>query len=321
MMGETFNTIVGHDNQKQYFLELLSKNRVGHAYCFKGASGIGKRHFGLALIRELLCAGRADDYVKFDSANHPDYLAIISETAILTEQINALRQFIYKKPLIAARKAVLFDDAANMNEQAQNKLLKILEDPPGNALLLMITSRPNQLLPTVASRLTQINFNPLTRPQMTRLIERHNLPLDDVLVDVSAGSFGSYQRLQCDETFAERSRATIALLVSAAQKGSNQWLLDIGLLDQYKDDSSYLFYLLRLALRDLLVYAQSNCAEGLKILKPNDLDNIDNNTIKTMAIYDMIREINRAEVALSRGQNYGLVVETLFFNIEEALNG
>ncbi len=321
MIKRAFQDVVGHQRQQHYFYEQLANNQVAHAYCFKGAAGIGKHFFAKALIREMMCAGRPDDYVKFDTANHPDYLAIVSGGAILTEQVNALREFIYKKPLIAGRKAVLFDDAANMNEQAQNKLLKILEEPPGSTLLILITNRPSGLLPTIASRLTQISFNPLDQQQMKTLIKRHGLAFDEFLLGVSAGSFGSYLQFQSNQQFAERSRATIAMLVSVATKRSNQWLLDIGLLEQYKEDSAALFYLLRLVLRDLLIYAQSNTTEQLRLLKPFDLQNIDNNTIKVAPIYGMIREINRAEVALARGQNYSLVTERLLFNIEEALNG
>ncbi len=320
MINQTFDSVVGHDRQKRYFSELLSKKQTGHAYCLKGAAGIGKRYFALQFLRELLCCGNSADYIKFDTSNHPDYLAIINEGSILTEQINALRDFVYKKPLIAAVKTILIDDAANINEQAQNKLLKILEDPPGHVLLIFITNRPNQLLPTVLSRLTQINFNPLSMQQIELLTKRHSLQQDDRLIGISAGSFGTYLRLQSDETFAMRSQATITMLLSSLN-GSNQWLFSADLLNQYKDDTAHLFYLMRAVLRDLLVYAKTNSCTQLNILNSNDVDNIDNKTINTSAIYDMIREINRAESALQRGQNYSLLTETLLFNIEEALHG
>ncbi len=321
MNGRLFADIIGQDRAKQYFLERLQGRELSHAYCFKGAGGIGKRRFAMSLIREQLCAGNTADYLKFDSANHPDFLAIVSDAAILTEQVNDVRQFIYKKPLLAPLKAILFDDAANLNESAQNKLLKILEDPPGEILLIFITSRPDRLLPTVASRLTHINFSPLSGDQMKQLIARYNLEYDDVLLGLSAGSFGSYMRLQTDEVFAARSRALIDLLVSAIAANSNQWLFDIDLLDQYKGEPGHLFYLLKLALRDVLVYATTDSVAQLKLLKQYDIDNIVNKPINRAAIYGMIREINRAERAIERGQNYSLVSETLFFNIEEAFNG
>ncbi len=320
MINQTFQNVVGHDRQKHYFSELLAKQQAGHAYCLKGASGIGKRYFALQFLREMMCRGNEKDYLKFDTSNHPDYLAIVSESSILTEQINGLRDFVYKKPLISAVKAILIDDAANINEQAQNKLLKILEDPPGHILMLFITNRPNQLLPTVLSRLTQINFNPLSIQQIGHLTARHQLQHDNRLIGISAGSFGTYLRLQSDEQFAARSQATIDLLLCSL-KGSHQWLLNNDLLSQYKDDTAHLFYLMRAVLRDLLVYAKTNSCTQLKILNANDVDNIDNNAINQVAIYDMIRDVNRAESALQRGQNYNLLMETLLFNIEEALHG
>ncbi len=320
MINQTFQQVVGHERQKQYFSELLASQKAGHAYCLKGAAGIGKRYFAMQFLREMMCCGNRADYVKFDTSNHPDYLAIINDGTILSDQINSIRQFVYKKPLISPIKAILIDDAANMNEQAQNKILKILEEPPGHVLMLFITNRPNQLLPTVLSRLTHIGFNPLTTEQVDQLIERHNLTRDNRLIGISAGSFGIYQRLKCDEQFAQLSEKTVQVLLSGL-KGSNQWLLESDLLNQYKDNSAHLFYLMRAVLRDLLVYSKTNRLTALKILNSADVANIDNKTINQVAIYDMIREINRAESALQRGQNYSLLMETLLFNIEEALHG
>ncbi len=320
MINQTFQNVVGHERQKQYFSELLAKQKAGHAYCLKGAAGIGKHYFAMQFLREMICCGNSADYVKFDTLNHPDYLEIVNDGTILSDQVNVIRDFIYKKPLISPIKAILIDDAANMNEQAQNKILKILEEPPGHVLMLFITNRPNQLLPTVLSRLTHIVFNPLAIKQVDLLIERHHLTRDDRLIGISAGSFGTYQRLQSDQQFAKLSEKTIEVLLSGL-KGSNQWLLDGDLLNQYKDNSAHLFYLMRVVLRDLLVYSKTNRLDALKVLNSADVANIDNKTINQVSIYDMIREINRAESALQRGQNYNLLMETLLFNIEEALHG
>ncbi len=320
MINQTFQNVVGHARQKQYFSELLAKQQAGHAYCLKGPAGIGKRYFAMQFLREMMCRTNCADYVKFDTSNHPDYLAIVNEGSILSEHIKSLRDFIYKKPLLSPVKAVLIDDAANMNEQLQNKILKILEEPPGHVLIMFITNRPNQLLPTVASRLTAINFNPLSTQQIEQLTTQHSLKCDPRLIAISAGSFGTYLRLQSDEQFTQLSEKTIKVLLSSLN-GSNQWLLEGDLLNQYKDDTAHLFYLMRIVLRDLLVYKKTNRLSLLKILNSNDIVNIDNKAINQAVIYDMIREINRAESALARGQNYRLLMETLLFNIEEALNG
>ncbi|PID79332.1 MAG: hypothetical protein CSB19_02490, partial [Clostridiales bacterium] len=260
----------------------------------------------------------ADDRLKYDSANHPDFLAIVSEETILSEKIDVLRQFIYKKPLLATIKAVLIDDVANLNEVAQNKLLKIIEEPPGHAVLLLVTNRPGQLIDTLLSRVVQVNFNPLSGAEMAALIGRHQLLYDDSLVAIADGSFGAYMRRQSDSKFIEDSQKIIDMVLATGKAVAPEWLNDLANLDAYKEDTNHLFYLLKASLRDLLVYAKAGKAASFKLLNLNDVAAIDNKAIKSAVIYDMINSVNRAEAAIERGQNYSLITEKLFFDIREA---
>ncbi len=317
MNSSAFETVVGHARQREYFSALLNANSVGHAYCFKGAAGIGKAHFANCFLRALLCHS-ADDRLKYDSANHPDFLAIVSEETILSEKIDALRQFIYKRPLLSALKAVLIDDVANLNEVAQNKLLKIIEEPPGHAVLLLVTNRPGQLIDTLLSRVVQVNFNPLSSAEMAALIKRHQLPYDASLVAIADGSFGAYMRRQSDQKFIADSQKIVDMVLATGKAVAPDWLNDLANLDAYKEDANHLFYLLKASLRDLLVYAKLGKAASFKMLNLNDVATIDNKAIKSAVIYDMINSVNRAEAAIERGQNYSLITEKLFFDIREA---
>ncbi len=317
MNSSAFDTVVGHDRQREYFSALLNANSVGHAYCFKGAAGIGKAYFANCFLRALLCRS-ADDRLKYDSSNHPDFLAIVSEDTILSEKIDELRQFIYKKPLLSALKAVLIDDVANLNEVAQNKLLKIIEEPPGHAVLLLVTNRPGQLIDTLLSRVVQVNFNPLSGAEMAALIERHQLPYEVSLVAISDGSFGAYLHCQSDRQFIEDSQKIIDMVLATGKAVAPDWLKDLAHLEAYKEDTNRLFYLLKASLRDLLVYAKLGKAANLKMINLNDVATINNKAIKSAVIYDMINSVNRAEAAIERGQNYSLITEKLFFDIREA---
>lgn len=166
--------------------QALASGRVPHAYLFEGPAGVGKELTARALAARLLCeraepAGAADACGQCQSCrliaadNHPDFHLIhrglhkfhpdraVRAGKGLFLAVDVVRQFLIEPanitPSLGRCRVFVIRDAERMNEQAQNALLKTLEEPPGNACLILLTSSADRLLPTIRSRCQRVSFD------------------------------------------------------------------------------------------------------------------------------------------------------------------
>lgn len=202
----TLQTIIGHQQQIDRLIAAVSQQRVAHAYLLSGPPGIGKKLVALHFARQLLCetaqgCGACSACHKVDSGSHPDLSILISEGSYLKiEQIRTLQQFLLLRPLEGRYKICLIDDAEKLTVEAANALLKTLEEPQPGTILLLISSRPEQLLPTIRSRCQQLRFSKIPRPELTEhLTTTLDLSVEQAaaMAAVADGSFtkilGSHQ--------------------------------------------------------------------------------------------------------------------------------
>ena len=160
-----FENIIGNDKIKKYLNRELENNTVLHSYIFSGMESIGKMLFAKEFAKNILCLKEKNNNCNcksclcFNSENHPDF-EIINENGetIKIEQIRSLTGKIIEKPIISEKKIYIINDAEKMTNEAQNCLLKTLEEPPEFATIILITSNVNLLLNTVVSRCVKIEF-------------------------------------------------------------------------------------------------------------------------------------------------------------------
>jgi len=160
----TFAQIIGHERQKNILRRALASGRLAHAYLFAGPDGVGKRLMALALARFLFCAhgtgcGDCAACRKLDHRNHPDLHVLEPDgSSIKIEQVRALQRDLSLRPLEASRKVCLIEAADTMTVAAANALLKTLEEPRGDTVLLLLSSQPQRLLETIRSRCQLLLF-------------------------------------------------------------------------------------------------------------------------------------------------------------------
>ena len=194
----TFDQILGHERQKEILHRALANGRVAHAYLFSGPDGIGKRLMALALARAIVCleqrgCGNCIACRKIDHQNHPDLHILEPDgTSIKIEQIRSFQRELNLKPLEAPRKICLIEQAETMTVGAANALLKTLEEPRGDTLLILLSAQPNRLLETIRSRCQPLPFtrHPNSRIQ-TELERQLGIASTEshVLAALSEGSF------------------------------------------------------------------------------------------------------------------------------------
>lgn len=198
-----FEEILGNNKIKKD-LEISAQNETtAHSYLFIGPDGIGKKLIAENFARMILCqehgekkgCGTCSSCIKFDSSNNPDFFEIEPDgNSLKIAQIREMLENIYQKPIVSDKKVFIINDSENMTQEAQNSLLKTLEEPPEYVVIIMITSNENMLLNTVKSRCVKLNFQGLTKQEMNKYISQSGNEsfsrMSDTLLEMCNGSIG-----------------------------------------------------------------------------------------------------------------------------------
>ena len=195
----SFRDIVGHEQIIRQLQNGIRQKKVSHAYLFCGETGSGKRLMADAFAKTLLCeaggieaCGTCKSCKQAESGNQPDLRAVVREKASLgvseiREQVTSDAQI---KPYSSAYKVYIIDEADKLTEEAQNALLKTIEEPPEYAVFLLLATKREALLPTVLSRCVTISFYPVETGKIRKfLMEKRKLP-DYVAQNAAAFSGG-----------------------------------------------------------------------------------------------------------------------------------
>lgn len=174
-----FEKILGNEKNKHFLEEIVNKSNTSHSYMFIGKSSIGKKLFAKEFAKAILCEGEAEkpcdhciSCIKFNNNNHPDfYLLEVEDMSIKNEQIREINKKILEKPIESTKKVYIIDNSELMTIQAQNTLLKTLEEPPEYATIILITNNENLMLNTIKSRCIKIYFNELKENEILSILK------------------------------------------------------------------------------------------------------------------------------------------------------
>lgn len=224
----TFASIIGHEQQKSILRRAIEHQRIAHAYLFEGADGIGKRLMALAFARALLCerhqgCGECTACRKVDSNIHPDVHILDSlETSIKIDQVRDLQQQLALRPLEGDYKFCLIENAERFTNNAANALLKTLEEPQPNTVIILLSGQPEKLLTTIRSRCQRLPFKRLSKGQIEEMLSAR-LELNSTQVAILAAlSDGSFKKAlgTKQDLYLEKRRDLIQTL-SGLSSGSN----------------------------------------------------------------------------------------------------
>jgi DNA polymerase III subunit delta' len=178
-----FRDIVGQDRALLLLQKAIAEARLPHAYLFHGLSGVGKKFTAVQFIKTLYCPVSPLDACdacptchRIATDNHPDVLYVTpDDTAMKIEQIRAIQRRLSYKPYENQRTTVLMESCELLSPPAANALLKTLEEPPTNALLLLLTSKKEALPLTIVSRCQLVPFRPLSPSHLRTIFERQGV--------------------------------------------------------------------------------------------------------------------------------------------------
>lgn len=327
----SFREILGHRRPIEILQRAIETGHLPHAYLFLGPDGIGKKRVALNLAKVLNCEGEAgldccDSCIpcrKIDKGIHPDVSLIEPEGASLKiEQARGAQRDISLKPYEGRKKVYIFDRAERMTEAAENALLKTLEEPTGETLLILVTSSPDSLLPTVLSRTQRIRFDPLSEQELASYLMRirsWSAERAKFVASLSGGSLGRALAGEREDLFSLRDE-TISSLSSILREKICQ-LLDLAeAWAQEKEELSERLDFLLIWVRDLRVY-QTSKDEALLINR--DLAHRIREEAASFSpavlghLFQVIQETNHG---LSRNANPRLSLEAMFIRMRGAFS-
>lgn len=261
-----FSDIVGHEDVISHFQSAIEMNKVSHAYILEGETGMGKKLIADTFAKVMQCQEKGveacdvcQSCVLYNSGNHPDVIHVkaTKKTGIgvddIREQVN---KDVYIKPYVFDYKIYIIHDAEKMTIQAQNALLKTIEEPPSYVRFILLASHTYPFLPTVLSRCVVIKLKPQSRDVITKYLEEH-LELPDYQAKLysafARGNIGKAMSLKQSDDFREM-RDDMAAFMEVVAKGQKIDVLEqVETFEKYKDTKSDFLDLLLTWLRDLMV--------------------------------------------------------------------
>lgn len=195
--------LVGNRKTKKLLDDILVAKDHSHAYLFVGSNGVGKTSFATDFAKSLVCesdiaCGTCGNCLLFDSGNHPDVIINDSLESITVDQMRGIIENLSLKPYQAAKKVLILANAERMTTSAANSLLKTLEEPTKETVVILTANNHSKLLPTITSRVQQIKFNNLTADEIKEYLKQIDCTGSDELVEMSLGRPNLAERLAND---------------------------------------------------------------------------------------------------------------------------
>jgi DNA polymerase-3 subunit delta' len=324
-----FAELIGHTKQIESLRAALSNQRLHHAYLFAGPEGVGKRTFAMALAKAIHCAESVGDYcghcascASIIDSNHADVRLVQplpNKKEISIHQVRELERELRYRSFSGERKIAIVDPASLMNVAAQNALLKTLEEPPENSLIILVTPNAGALLPTLRSRCLRLSFAPLPRQQVAAFLQRQNdISAKDAefLAAMSMGSIGLAASLD-QTTLIEKRRVWIGLLGALRQRDYQGAIAAAEALGAKREDALAFLNWAQSWYRDVLIHRVTGTADeliNLDMMSQIEQNSAERGVDRALAA---LEGIAGATAGIQRNLNRRMVLEKLFFGVVE----
>mgnify|MGYP005761826769 FL=1 len=325
-----FKDVAGHEDIISHLQNAVKMNKVSHAYIFGGEHGSGKKLLASLFAMTLQCETQGIEPCmqctsckKALSKNHPDIINITHEkpNSIGIEEIRQqLIDDVAIKPYESRYKIYIINEAQKMTLQAQNALLKTIEEPPAYAVILLLADNPDSLLPTISSRCVILNLKPVSDNLVkSYLMERMHIPDYQAEVDASfaQGNIGKAERIATSEEYAEVMENSLRLVKYAQNMELYELVEAIKGMTADKDNIQDYLDIFSMWFRDVLLFKATREVDTLVFRQ--EINYIKERAQKSSyeGLERIIDAIQTAGVRLKANVNSELTMELLFLTIKE----
>ena len=325
-----FKDIIGQEQLKEHLQNAISMNKVSHAYIINGERSSGKEFVAKIFAMTLQCekqgtepCGECHSCKQAMSQNHPDIIFVSHEkpNTIGVEDIrNQINNDIMIKPYSGPRKIYIMNEGEKMTVQAQNALLKTLEEPPEYAVILILTANVDAFLPTILSRCVVLNMKPVADELVKKyLMSELHVPdyKANICVAFARGNIGKAKLLASSEEFEKVKEEAITLVKYINDMETNEIVKAIKKISEYKLDVNDYLDILSVWYRDVLLYKATRDINSL--IFRDELQQItrvaDRSTYE--GIENIVNALEQAKRRLQANVNFDLTMELLLLTIQE----
>ena len=327
-----FQDILGNDMIKEHFKKAIENNKISHAYILTGEEGTGRKSIANAFSMALLCekGGKEPCMVCHSckqvlSGNHPDLIYVKHEKPNsigvddIREQIN---DTIMIRPYSSYYKIYIVDEAEKMTVQAQNALLKTMEEPPFYAVIILITTNQEAFLPTILSRCVQLKLKPLKDFTVKSYLSEH-LGVPEKEAEICAafarGNLGKAIHLASSDEFKELYQKVMMMVKNISTMDIVSLLDHIREMKEQNFDMEDVLDLLQLWYRDVLMY---KVTKDMNLLIFKDEYKVINGMVQKVdyaGLEKILASIDTARTRLSANVNMELAMELLLLTMKNPL--
>lgn len=325
-----FSEIIGHEQIIEHLKSAIMYDKVSHAYILNGPDYSGKMMLAEAFAMALQCEDpksmgcqSCHSCKQAMSHNQPDIIYVSHEKPN-TISVNDIREQVNNdiaiKPYSSKYKIYIIDEAEKMNPQAQNALLKTIEEPPSYGIIMLLTTNADSFLQTILSRCITLNL----RGARTEIIKKHLMSkyqIPDYQADICAtfsqGNVGKAIQLASSEEFNELKKSVLGMLKKIEDQGIADFAQVAKGLVEYKLQIDEYLDLMTIWYRDVLYYKATNDINNL-IFK-DEIYDIKKQAAKRSyhGIEEILKAIETSKIRIKANVNFELVMELLLLAIKE----
>lgn len=329
-----FKEIIGHKREIAHLTKAMEAGKVSHAYIFSGAKGTGKLTLADAFAMALQCTGEGEQPCgschscqQAMSGNHPDIIHLTHEkpNSIGVEDVREqLVGDVQIRPYNGKYKIYIIPEAEKLTVQAQNAILKTIEEPPEYAIILLLTTNEQSFLDTIRSRCVLLQLKPVPDEQVKAYLMEH-LQIPDYEADICAafaqGNIGKAIRLASSEDFNSIKGSAMRLVRNAGKMEISEIIEYVKEVQEYKVSIEDYLDILALWYRDMVYFKATRDIDG--IIFKDEIRTI-RETVRVCSyegVEEVMRAIETAKARLAANVNFDLTMELLFLVIKENIHG
>lgn len=326
----TFSNVIGHESIIEHMQNAIRIGKVSHAYILNGEDGAGKNLLATIFASTLQCeaggvspCGICKSCLQMDSGNHPDMKRITHEkVSISVDDIRLqLNNDIQIKPYSSPYKIYIIDEAEKMTEQAQNALLKTIEEPPEYAVIILLTNNINTFLQTILSRCVVLNLKAVDKDLIkSYLMEQIKVP--DYQAELSAafagGNLGKAIQYASSEDFSEMKSDVIRIMKYIDEYELSEVIDALKKIAENKNNINDYLDLMLLWYRDVLMFKATMNA-NLVLYKDEIQDIKKQASVKSFeALEHIIKAFDETKKRLIANVNFEIAMELLLLAMKES---
>ncbi len=325
-----FQNIIGQEQIKEHLQNAIATGKVSHAYILNGEKSSGKEFIAKVFAQTLQCekggtepCNECRSCKQTVSKNQPDIIYVSHEkpNTISVDDIRAqVNNDVAIKPYSSKYKVYIINEAEKMTPQAQNAILKTLEEPPAYAVIMLLVSNVNTLLPTILSRCVVLNMKPV-RDELVKKYLMEELQIPDykaeVCVAFARGNVGKAKLLASSEEFENVKAEALSLLKYIKDMEIQEIVSAIKKISEYKLEINDYLDIMSIWYRDVLLFKATNDVNHLVFRE--EIQSIRKVAARSSyeGIEKVIRALDKAKKRLDANVNFDLAMELMLLEIQE----